>query len=76
MHLFNLHYLAVIINVKKCYPTILIFKMSCCCIMSYHHVSLDWSLNDGEAGQLLSNGEEKLAEGMVKDSEPHKSIGA
>ncbi|XP_072573526.1 1-phosphatidylinositol 4,5-bisphosphate phosphodiesterase beta-3 [Paramormyrops kingsleyae] len=35
----------------------------------------DWSLNDGEAGQLLANGEEKLAEGLVKDSEPHKSIG-
>uniref|UniRef100_A0A3B3QWH6 1-phosphatidylinositol 4,5-bisphosphate phosphodiesterase n=1 Tax=Paramormyrops kingsleyae TaxID=1676925 RepID=A0A3B3QWH6_9TELE len=36
----------------------------------------DWSLNDGEAGQLLANGEEKLAEGLVKDSEPHKSIEA
>uniref|UniRef100_A0A8D3BY93 1-phosphatidylinositol 4,5-bisphosphate phosphodiesterase n=1 Tax=Scophthalmus maximus TaxID=52904 RepID=A0A8D3BY93_SCOMX len=29
----------------------------------------------GEGSQLLSNGEEKLAEGMVKDSEPRKSIG-
>lgn len=28
-----------------------------------------------EASQLLSNGEEKLAERMVKDSEPRKSIG-
>uniref|UniRef100_A0A4W6EN82 1-phosphatidylinositol 4,5-bisphosphate phosphodiesterase n=1 Tax=Lates calcarifer TaxID=8187 RepID=A0A4W6EN82_LATCA len=31
--------------------------------------------NDSEGSQLLSNGEEKLAERMVKDSEPRKSIG-
>ncbi|XP_074555404.1 1-phosphatidylinositol 4,5-bisphosphate phosphodiesterase beta-3 isoform X2 [Halichoeres trimaculatus] len=35
----------------------------------------DCPLNDGETGQLLSNGEEKMAERMVKDSEPRKSIG-
>uniref|UniRef100_A0A8D3B6A9 1-phosphatidylinositol 4,5-bisphosphate phosphodiesterase n=1 Tax=Scophthalmus maximus TaxID=52904 RepID=A0A8D3B6A9_SCOMX len=35
----------------------------------------DCPLTDGEGSQLLSNGEEKLAEGMVKDSEPRKSIG-
>ncbi|XP_041634922.1 1-phosphatidylinositol 4,5-bisphosphate phosphodiesterase beta-3 [Cheilinus undulatus] len=35
----------------------------------------DCPLNDNEGGQLLSNGEEKLAERMVKDAEPRKSIG-
>ncbi|KAM6949150.1 1-phosphatidylinositol 4,5-bisphosphate phosphodiesterase beta-3 [Aplochiton taeniatus] len=35
----------------------------------------DNPLADGEGGQIMSNGEEKLAEGMVKDSEPRKSIG-
>uniref|UniRef100_A0A668ABL3 1-phosphatidylinositol 4,5-bisphosphate phosphodiesterase n=1 Tax=Myripristis murdjan TaxID=586833 RepID=A0A668ABL3_9TELE len=35
----------------------------------------DCPLTDGDAGQLLSNGEEKLAERMVKDSDPRKSIG-
>ncbi|XP_028285247.1 1-phosphatidylinositol 4,5-bisphosphate phosphodiesterase beta-3 isoform X2 [Parambassis ranga] len=35
----------------------------------------DCPLTDGEGSQLLSNGEEKLAERMVKDSEPRKSIG-
>uniref|UniRef100_A0A3Q3FKF9 1-phosphatidylinositol 4,5-bisphosphate phosphodiesterase n=1 Tax=Labrus bergylta TaxID=56723 RepID=A0A3Q3FKF9_9LABR len=35
----------------------------------------DCPLNDSEAGQLLSNGEEKLAERLVKESEPRKSIG-
>ncbi|XP_060888050.1 1-phosphatidylinositol 4,5-bisphosphate phosphodiesterase beta-3 [Labrus mixtus] len=35
----------------------------------------DCPLNESEAGQLLSNGEEKLAERMVKESEPRKSIG-
>ncbi|CAJ1086397.1 -phosphatidylinositol 4%2C5-bisphosphate phosphodiesterase beta-3 [Xyrichtys novacula] len=35
----------------------------------------DCPLNDGEGGQLLSNGEEKIAESLVKDSEPRKSIG-
>ncbi|KAG7464471.1 hypothetical protein MATL_G00165950 [Megalops atlanticus] len=34
----------------------------------------DCPLNDGEVGQLLSNGEEKLAERMVKDGDPRKSI--
>ncbi|XP_010772675.1 1-phosphatidylinositol 4,5-bisphosphate phosphodiesterase beta-3 isoform X2 [Notothenia coriiceps] len=33
-------------------------------------------LTDGEGSQLLTNGEEKLAERMVKDSEPRKSLGA
>uniref|UniRef100_A0A8C3AK00 1-phosphatidylinositol 4,5-bisphosphate phosphodiesterase n=1 Tax=Cyclopterus lumpus TaxID=8103 RepID=A0A8C3AK00_CYCLU len=32
-------------------------------------------LTDGEGSQLLSNGEEKLAERMVKDFEPRKSLG-
>ncbi|KAJ4948847.1 hypothetical protein JOQ06_020370, partial [Pogonophryne albipinna] len=32
-------------------------------------------LTDGEGSQLLTNGEEKLAERMVKDSEPRKSLG-
>ncbi|KAM9717092.1 1-phosphatidylinositol 4,5-bisphosphate phosphodiesterase beta-3 isoform 2-T2 [Menidia menidia] len=31
--------------------------------------------HDGEGIQILSNGEEKLAERLVKDSEPRKSIG-
>ncbi|CAK6967959.1 -phosphatidylinositol 4%2C5-bisphosphate phosphodiesterase beta-3 [Scomber scombrus] len=35
----------------------------------------DCPLTDGEGSQLLSNGEEKLAERLVKDSEPRKSIG-
>ncbi|KAM9335769.1 1-phosphatidylinositol 4,5-bisphosphate phosphodiesterase beta-3 [Symphorus nematophorus] len=35
----------------------------------------DCPLNDSYGMQLLSNGEEKLAERMVKDSEPRKSIG-
>uniref|UniRef100_UPI003AAA6303 1-phosphatidylinositol 4,5-bisphosphate phosphodiesterase beta-3 n=1 Tax=Centroberyx gerrardi TaxID=166262 RepID=UPI003AAA6303 len=35
----------------------------------------DCPLTDGDGGQLLSNGEEKLAERMVKDSDPRKSIG-
>ncbi|KAF7660910.1 hypothetical protein LDENG_00273050 [Lucifuga dentata] len=33
------------------------------------------STTDSDGGQLLSNGEEKLAETMAKDSEPRKSIG-
>ncbi|XP_033992421.1 1-phosphatidylinositol 4,5-bisphosphate phosphodiesterase beta-3 isoform X2 [Trematomus bernacchii] len=32
-------------------------------------------LTDGEGSHLLTNGEEKLAERMVKDSEPRKSLG-
>ncbi|XP_029696941.1 LOW QUALITY PROTEIN: 1-phosphatidylinositol 4,5-bisphosphate phosphodiesterase beta-3-like [Takifugu rubripes] len=32
-------------------------------------------LNDGDSGLLLSNGEEKLAERLIKDLEPRKSIG-
>uniref|UniRef100_A0AAY4CI63 1-phosphatidylinositol 4,5-bisphosphate phosphodiesterase n=1 Tax=Denticeps clupeoides TaxID=299321 RepID=A0AAY4CI63_9TELE len=32
-------------------------------------------LSDGEANHILSNGEEKLSERMVKDSGPRKSIG-
>ncbi|XP_069573104.1 1-phosphatidylinositol 4,5-bisphosphate phosphodiesterase beta-3 [Brachyistius frenatus] len=35
----------------------------------------DCPLTDNEGSQLLSNGEEKLAERMVKDSEPRKSLG-
>nr|XP_019950970.1 PREDICTED: 1-phosphatidylinositol 4,5-bisphosphate phosphodiesterase beta-3-like [Paralichthys olivaceus] len=35
----------------------------------------DGLLTDGEGSQLLSNGEEKLAERMVRDLEPRKSIG-
>uniref|UniRef100_UPI0037E7A88D 1-phosphatidylinositol 4,5-bisphosphate phosphodiesterase beta-3 n=1 Tax=Semicossyphus pulcher TaxID=241346 RepID=UPI0037E7A88D len=35
----------------------------------------DCPLNDSYGSQLLSNGEEKLAERMVKDLEPRKSIG-
>ncbi|XP_027133954.1 1-phosphatidylinositol 4,5-bisphosphate phosphodiesterase beta-3 isoform X2 [Larimichthys crocea] len=35
----------------------------------------DCPLNDSDGSQLLSNGEEKLAERMAKDSEPRKSIG-
>uniref|UniRef100_A0A8C3AM60 1-phosphatidylinositol 4,5-bisphosphate phosphodiesterase n=1 Tax=Cyclopterus lumpus TaxID=8103 RepID=A0A8C3AM60_CYCLU len=35
----------------------------------------DCPLTDGEGSQLLSNGEEKLAERMVKDFEPRKSLG-
>uniref|UniRef100_A0A8C4YX27 1-phosphatidylinositol 4,5-bisphosphate phosphodiesterase n=1 Tax=Gadus morhua TaxID=8049 RepID=A0A8C4YX27_GADMO len=35
----------------------------------------DCPLMDSDGAQLLSNGEEKLAEGMVKESEPRKSIG-
>uniref|UniRef100_A0A7N6AZQ8 1-phosphatidylinositol 4,5-bisphosphate phosphodiesterase n=1 Tax=Anabas testudineus TaxID=64144 RepID=A0A7N6AZQ8_ANATE len=37
--------------------------------------NMDCPLTDNEGGQLLSNGEEKLAERMVKDLEPRKSIG-
>ncbi|KAI3376510.1 hypothetical protein L3Q82_016969 [Scortum barcoo] len=37
--------------------------------------SNDCPLNDSYGSQLLSNGEEKLAERMVKDLEPRKSIG-
>lgn len=36
---------------------------------------VDCPLTDGEGSQLLSNGEEKLAERMAKDSEPRKSLG-
>lgn len=36
---------------------------------------VDCPLNDSYGSQLLSNGEEKLAERMAKDSEPRKSIG-
>lgn len=36
---------------------------------------VDCPLTDSEGGQLLSNGEEKLAERMVKDFEPRKSLG-
>lgn len=35
----------------------------------------DCPLNDSDGSQLLSNGEEKLAERLMKDSEPRKSIG-
>lgn len=35
----------------------------------------DCPLNDSDGSQLLSNGEEKLAERLIKDSEPRKSIG-
>lgn len=35
----------------------------------------DCPLNESDGSQLLSNGEEKLAERMMKDSEPRKSIG-
>ncbi|TNM93569.1 hypothetical protein fugu_001745 [Takifugu bimaculatus] len=35
----------------------------------------DCPLNDSDTGLLLSNGEEKLAERLIKDSEPRKSIG-
>ncbi|CAF89597.1 unnamed protein product, partial [Tetraodon nigroviridis] len=35
----------------------------------------DCPLNDSDASQLLSNGEEKLAERLIKDSDPRKSIG-
>ncbi|KAM4536564.1 1-phosphatidylinositol 4,5-bisphosphate phosphodiesterase beta-3 [Odontesthes bonariensis] len=35
----------------------------------------DSPLTDGDGSQMLSNGEENLAERMVKDSEPRKSIG-
>uniref|UniRef100_A0A3Q4BH44 1-phosphatidylinositol 4,5-bisphosphate phosphodiesterase n=1 Tax=Mola mola TaxID=94237 RepID=A0A3Q4BH44_MOLML len=34
----------------------------------------DCLLNDSDGSQLLSNGEEKLAERMMKDSEPRKSL--
>ncbi|XP_062371755.1 1-phosphatidylinositol 4,5-bisphosphate phosphodiesterase beta-3 [Sardina pilchardus] len=34
----------------------------------------DCPLSDGENNHIMSNGEEKLAERMVKDSEPRKSI--
>lgn len=32
-------------------------------------------MTEGEGGHVMSNGEEKLAERMVKDLEPRKSIG-
>ncbi|XP_038586692.1 1-phosphatidylinositol 4,5-bisphosphate phosphodiesterase beta-3 isoform X1 [Micropterus salmoides] len=35
----------------------------------------DSPLGESEGSQLLSNGEEKVAEGMVKDLEPRKSLG-
>uniref|UniRef100_A0A665TNL2 1-phosphatidylinositol 4,5-bisphosphate phosphodiesterase n=1 Tax=Echeneis naucrates TaxID=173247 RepID=A0A665TNL2_ECHNA len=35
----------------------------------------DCPLSDSEGSRLLSNGEEKLAERMIKDSEPRKSLG-
>ncbi|KAM7366142.1 hypothetical protein PAMP_015608 [Pampus punctatissimus] len=35
----------------------------------------DCPLTDSEGSQLLSNGEEKLAERMIKDLEPRKSLG-
>uniref|UniRef100_A0A8C7KLX4 1-phosphatidylinositol 4,5-bisphosphate phosphodiesterase n=1 Tax=Oncorhynchus kisutch TaxID=8019 RepID=A0A8C7KLX4_ONCKI len=35
----------------------------------------DFPFSDSEGGQLLSNGEEKLAESLVKDGDPRKSIG-
>uniref|UniRef100_A0A672YKU3 1-phosphatidylinositol 4,5-bisphosphate phosphodiesterase n=1 Tax=Sphaeramia orbicularis TaxID=375764 RepID=A0A672YKU3_9TELE len=35
----------------------------------------DCPLLDSDGAQILSNGEEKLAERMIKDSEPRKSIG-
>uniref|UniRef100_A0A674CFZ0 1-phosphatidylinositol 4,5-bisphosphate phosphodiesterase n=1 Tax=Salmo trutta TaxID=8032 RepID=A0A674CFZ0_SALTR len=35
----------------------------------------DCPFSDSEGGQLLSNGEEKLAESLVKDGDPRKSIG-
>lgn len=35
----------------------------------------DCPLNESDGSQLLSNGEEKLAERMMKDAEPRKSIG-
>ncbi|KAM9836517.1 1-phosphatidylinositol 4,5-bisphosphate phosphodiesterase beta-3 [Aulostomus maculatus] len=38
-------------------------------------LSNDCPLTDSDGSQLLSNGEEKLAERMVKDSEPRKSLG-
>ena len=38
-------------------------------------ICVDSPLTDGDGSQTLSNGEEKLAERMVKDSEPRKSIG-
>lgn len=37
--------------------------------------STDCPLNDGDGGLLLFNGEDKLAERLIKDSEPRKSIG-
>lgn len=38
-------------------------------------ICTDCPLNDSDGSQLLSNGEEKLAERMMKDSEPRKSLG-
>lgn len=38
-------------------------------------VCVDCPLTEGEVSHLLSNGEEKHAERMVKDSEPRKSLG-
>lgn len=38
-------------------------------------IRADCPLNDSYGSQLLSNGEEKLAERMIKDIEPRKSLG-
>ncbi|KAF6738251.1 1-phosphatidylinositol 4,5-bisphosphate phosphodiesterase beta-3 [Oryzias melastigma] len=35
----------------------------------------DCPLSDGDGNQMLSNGEEKLAESLMKEAEPRKSIG-
>lgn len=44
-------------------------------MLRLHNICVDCPLTDSEGSQLLSNGEEKLAERMVKDSEPRKSLG-
>lgn len=36
---------------------------------------VDCPLSDGDGNQTLSNGEEKLAESLMKEVEPRKSIG-
>uniref|UniRef100_A0A8B9JYG5 1-phosphatidylinositol 4,5-bisphosphate phosphodiesterase n=1 Tax=Astyanax mexicanus TaxID=7994 RepID=A0A8B9JYG5_ASTMX len=41
---------------------------------SVRHLCLDCPLNEGEASQIISNGGEKLAERMSKDSDIRKSI--
>lgn len=38
-------------------------------------IHADCPLNDSDGSQFLSNGEEKLAERMIKDIEPRKSLG-